>query len=54
MLQANQRHIVAETRQSVHVHYMQYQTAVFKVRLKCSEAQWIDIYTTVSSKLKEH
>ena len=36
MSQSNQRRIVAETRQSVHVHYRQCQTAqfVFKVRLK--------------------
>jgi len=54
MSQANKRHTVAETRQSVHVHYRQCQTARFsKYAWKCWEAQRIDIYTTVSSRLKE-
>ena len=50
MSQANQRRIVAETRQSIHVHYRECQTAQFsKYAWKCWEAQRIDIYTTVSS-----
>ena len=47
-------HSGRDYRQSVHVHYRQCQTAQFsKYAWKCWEAQRIDIYTTVSSRLKE-
>ena len=44
MSQANQRRIVAETRQSVHVHYRQCQFS--KYAWKCREAQQIDRINT--------